>query len=82
MSDQTRSHTVSTPQCPDCPGCRNPLNRVYRSRSSMLNDDQFDAIRAGDWYCTTCPTNGRGNTPYRYFWDHELVTDELVSKQP
>lgn len=42
----------------------------------MLNDDQFDAIRAGDWYCETCPTNGRGNTSYRYFWDRELQTDE------
>jgi hypothetical protein len=47
----------------------------------MLNDDQFDAIRAGDWYCNTCPSNGRGNTPYRYFWNRELLTDEQRSEQ-
>jgi hypothetical protein len=39
----------------------------------MLNDDQFDAVRAGDWYCVKCPSNNRGNTPFRYWWDSELT---------
>lgn len=73
------SHTESA--APACPDCRKPLAKVTRSRSSMLNDDQFDAIRAGDWYCATCPTNNRGNTPYRYFWDRELLTDDQQNLQ-
>lgn len=56
---------------PNCPHCNQPLNRVLRDSSSFLNEDQFDAIRAGDWFCT-CHNNGRGNSPYAYFWNKEL----------
>lgn len=55
-----------------CPDCGKPLERVTRSRDSYLNDDQFDAVRAGDWFCEMCPSNERGNARYRYFWDREL----------
>jgi hypothetical protein len=48
----------------------------------MLNDDQFDAVRAGDWYCDTCPSNERGNTGYRYFWTRELAQPPPVSASP
>ena len=34
-----------------CPKCGNELERVKQSYPAMLNSDQFDAIKAGDWYC-------------------------------
>lgn len=37
----------------------------------MLNSEQFDAVRAGDWFCE-CSNNRRSHTPYAYFWDHEV----------
>ena len=40
----------------------------------MLNEYQFDAVKAGDWFCE-CHSNGRGNAPYAYFWDKEEVPD-------
>lgn len=33
----------------------------------MLNDEQFDAIRAGDWFCN-CRADGNGSPGYCYFW--------------
>lgn len=61
---------------PVCPDCSKPLHKVTRPGGSMLNDDQFDAVRAGDWYCDTCPGNERGNTRYRYFWNREMPSVE------
>lgn len=66
---------------PVCPGCSQSLHRVTRPSGSMLNDEQFDAVRAGDWYCAKCPSNGRGNTKYRYFWSHELQPGNGSEKQ-
>ena len=54
-----------------CPRCGKPLKRVRYPSGSMLNEDQFDSQRAGDWYCESCPGD-RGNTGYRYFWSNEL----------
>lgn len=54
------------------PKCRRKLYRVRKPSSSPLNDEQFDAIRAGDWYCE-CHSNGRGNTQFAYFWDREVL---------
>lgn len=56
-----------------CPTCGNPLRRVTKSAMSPLNYDQFDSVRAGDWYCETCPSNNRGNTNFKYFWNRELT---------
>ncbi len=61
------------PPKPRCPDCGRVLQRVRRPSGSMLNDDQFDAVRAGDWFCASCPSNGRSNTSNRYFWDRELA---------
>lgn len=58
---------------PKCPLCKNELQPVLQERGSVLNEDQFAAVRAGDYYCTRCPDNGRGNTGYRYFWARELA---------
>lgn len=56
-----------------CPDCGKQLQKVTRSAGSPLNAEQFDAVRAGDWYCDACPGNGRGNTNLRYFWDREVL---------
>lgn len=58
---------------PLCPLCKRELFPVLQESHSVLNSDQFDALKAGDYYCTSCPTNGRGNTGYRYFWKRELA---------
>lgn len=48
----------------------------------MLNDDQFDSVRAGDWYCDACPSNGRSHTKYRYFWNREIAAPSVSSSAP
>ena len=53
-----------------CPRCGQSLKPVEQE-SGALNDDQFDAIKAGDWYCEHCK-GSRGKTGYRYYWDREL----------
>ena len=58
---------------PSCPQCGKPLQKVTQSERSLLNTDQFDASRAGDYYCKVCPSNGRGKLLYCYWWQHETV---------
>ena len=65
---------------PACPRCQQPLKQVTQSPYSPLNSDQFDASKAGDWFCE-CSDNGRGAAPYVYFWDHEVtpqVTPQVI----
>ena len=52
-----------------CPQCRGSLVAVRQPASSPLNRDQWDAQKAGDYYCRSCPDNGRGATPLCY-WNH------------
>lgn len=59
-----------------CPQCHGKLRRVTQSTNSPLNSDQFDAVKAGDWYCPTCPSNNRGNLNLCYFWTHELLDSD------
>jgi hypothetical protein len=56
-----------------CPACGMPLRRV-RYAGGYLNEEQFDSIRAGDWYCIApaCTGPKRGNTAYSYWWNREL----------
>ena len=63
---------MSAPQ--KCPDCGKLLERV-RYEGGCLNEDQFDATRAGDWYCSTCKGT-RSRSGYRYFWSRELPADE------
>lgn len=79
LDDAPSDETSEQPSIPVCPGCRKPLHEVRQSSGSMLNSDQFDAVRAGDWYCDACPSNGRGNTAYAYFWNSELRASEKAS---
>lgn len=60
---------MSTP-IPKCPNCQQPLQWV--KNSGWMNEDQFDAVKPGDWFCE-CSSNGRGCAPYAYFWDREVA---------
>lgn len=53
-----------------CPKCKSVLKRVRNE--SLLNAEQFDSVKAGDWYCETCPDNGRGKSKLCYWWNAEL----------
>jgi hypothetical protein len=57
---------------PICPDCKGPLQQVTCQSFSYLNPDQFDSVKAGDYYCTECKGK-RGNTGYRYYWKSELT---------
>lgn len=53
-----------------CPTCKTALKEVVQDSHSLLNSDQFDALKPGDWYCATCaPDEG-----YKYkFWRNSQV---------
>lgn len=70
MSDQPSKHK--------CPNCSKPLKEVPR-HSKWLNDDQYEASKAGDWFCENCPDNGRGNSGLCYFWDREVEASERAA---
>lgn len=55
-----------------CPQCGGPIVAVRQSPNSPLNSDQFDASKAGDYYCETCPSNDRGQKPLCYWREREL----------
>jgi len=55
-----------------CPECKTPLQTVRQTGERMYNDDQFDALKAGDYYCETCPGDGRGKSGLKYWWKREL----------
>lgn len=59
-----------------CPQCKEELEVVCNSFGSMLNDDQFDAQKAGDYCCKKCPDNKRGHSGYCYFWEEELTHEK------
>lgn len=48
-----------------CPQCGERMNRV-RNTSGYLNDDQFEAVKAGDWFCK------RHEVETVYVWDSAL----------
>jgi len=66
----------------NCPDCGKPLEPVRQSPGSPLNVDQFDAVKAGDFFCSTCPGNGRGNSNFRYFWKSELPSPPIRYECP
>lgn len=59
-----------------CPQCGGPLVRVRQSSGSVWSGDQFDANRAGDYFCEKCPDNQRGKSGLCYWWDRELPAVE------
>jgi len=66
-----------------CPSCKGSL-KVVRQNKFHLNSDQFDAIRAGDYYCKVCPeevgTAKKANTGYAYFWASQVKEKAQSSK--
>ena len=60
----------------ECPSCGKELKPVMQDANSALNADQFDAIRAGDYYCSYCPedkgTAKTSKTGYAYFWKKDV----------
>ena len=60
---------------PKCPKCGEFLTKVRYPSGSMLNEEQFDATRAGDWFCT-CHNNGRSRTAGAYFWNSEVLQSQ------
>jgi hypothetical protein len=57
---------------PRCPTCGGELERVRIPEGCMFNRDQWESMRAGDWYCETCPDNGRAKSGVCHWWDHEV----------
>ncbi len=54
-----------------CPQCGGRLESVDYPADSILNRDQFDSCRAGDWYCTNCKGT-EAKSGYKYWWDKDL----------
>lgn len=52
-----------------CPECGDDLDRVVNN--GPLNDDQFDAVKAGDWYCKKCKSDAAA-TGFKYWLDRQL----------
>ncbi len=60
-----------------CPQCRGEVRLVTQGEYAWMNSDQFNAVKAGDYYCPTCDPNGRDDKgKYCYWWEHELVAAE------
>lgn len=57
---------------PNCLQCGVELRKVTPSPGSPLNQDQFDSIKAGDWYCADCKGDEAKGTAYKYWWNREL----------
>ena len=57
---------------PLCPQCKKPLEEVRYPDGCMLNRDQFDSIRAGDYYCTSCKGN-EAKSGFKYWWEKEVI---------
>lgn len=55
-----------------CPDCNEKVFKVKQSENSMLNREQFDAAKAGDWFCVKCASDV-SHTGYKYFWDNEVI---------
>lgn len=53
-----------------CPSCGEKMIRV-RNASGYLNDDQFDAVKAGDWFC-------KRHEDIRYVWEHKLPKQDCT----
>lgn len=63
------------PSAVACPQCSASLREVRQSADSMLNAEQFDAAKLGDWFCSNCAPQGER---YRYFWNRELNAAPVV----
>jgi hypothetical protein len=74
-----RSFPHTPTPCPTCPGCSGLLEPVRQSDTSPLNRHQFDAVKAGDWFCRNCKGD-RSATGFRYYWHHELPAVVVIDE--
>lgn len=54
-----------------CPTCKAALTKVVQDSNSLLNSDQFDSLKPGDWYCTTCPPDE--GQKYKFWRDRQVL---------
>lgn len=54
-----------------CPTCKTALKEVVQDSHSLLNSDQFDALKPGDWYCETCAPDEGHN--YKYWRNSQVL---------
>lgn len=57
-----------------CPICTSELNPVEQSCDSLLNEEQWKAVRLGDWFCLHCKPE-EPHLKFIYFWNDVLVED-------
>jgi Mg2+ and Co2+ transporter CorA len=80
-------HDKSCPECggsgicKKCPKCGENLRTVTQSPQCLMNPEQFEATRAGDFYCPKC-FGDRGKSGMRYFWKDELTCPSCQPKEP
>lgn len=64
-----------------CPGCGGKVEAVPPSK--WMNSDQWDAVKAGDYFCEACPDDGKGATGFAYWTTAEVEAASVCTgKQP
>jgi hypothetical protein len=63
----------------NCPQCGELLFPVAY-RGGALNEEQFMAVRAGDYYCKTCK-GIEAATGFKYFWEREFEVEVHTCKR-
>lgn len=61
-----------------CPLCGKPLKPV-RFPGGYLNREQWESVRAGDWYCDNCPSEVT-KSGHSYFWESDFKEPTALSK--
>ena len=72
VEPETRQRYSPDAADPRCPECGVSMERVEQGSPRMLNADQYDAIKPGDWFCRHCPGD-RGKSGYLYLWNREVT---------
>jgi len=65
-----------------CPDCGRGLLNVEYPHGSMLNEEQFESAKEGDFFCAWCKDSNT-KTGYKYFWERDLKpTSEKLKACP
>jgi hypothetical protein len=65
-----------------CPGCGGKLEWVRQSSNSTLNSDQFDAVKAGDYFCRVCLGGESQSNTFKYWWTSDLLRSPSLGETP
>jgi hypothetical protein len=57
-----------------CPQCGADINGNRVKNPGWMNDEQRDAVKAGDWFCLNCK-DPETRTGYKYWQDSELPSE-------